>query len=373
MTDCTWPIQMDRWNPARRGKQTNKRRFLIFCTSVRIIKQFNALFIVHPTPIIVSTMFTQVFTSAVHTTLNCFMQNDHVVQPVAHTHYLGSSPIPIPHLVWEWTTTFDHENSENAQNKRTIFLAHEQNFNQLKNHITLPRSKKDIFSWSALIRMVTDAVCRILTLNMPQQYTLPLLARAAVWLSPADTCTIFTCSILSTMPGMYSPPSSILRPRAPSSLQPQVKTWEQGEEGGREEGRRRKGRERRKEEGEGGERGRRRREERKERRRKTPTSLIKFSRWLVTISKLGWQKKSGAILWYDVLTSPSSVSATVCMPPQVTWITLLLARGPPTGNGFFLSITSSPRPSCPTSPWPSIITRGGVRCEGMGGLKRDRN
>ena len=138
--------------------------------------------------------------------------------------------------------------------------------------------------------MVTDAVCRILTLNMPQQYTLPLLARAAVWLSPADTCTIFTCPILSTMPGIYSPPSSILRPRAPSSLQPQVKTWKQGEGGRREEGRRRKGRERRKEEGEGGERGRRR-EERKERRRKDTNITYKVLKITCNNLKAGMTKK----------------------------------------------------------------------------------
>ena len=143
----------------------------------------------------------------------------------------------------------------------------------------------------------------------------------------------------------------------------------------RREGRRKE--EKGKREKKGGGRGRREREEEEggEKRKEKEDTNITYKVLKITCNNLkaGMTKMSGAILWYDVLTSPSSVSATVCIPPQVTWITLLLARGPPTGNGFFLSITSSPRPSCPTSPWPSIITWGGVRCEGMGGLKRDLN
>lgn len=59
------------------------------------------------------------------------------------------------------------------------------------------------------------------TRKEPQTKTLPSSVSAAVWLSPADTCTTFSCS--STGPGEVSDPSAeVSRPRAPSSLQPKV-------------------------------------------------------------------------------------------------------------------------------------------------------
>lgn len=46
----------------------------------------------------------------------------------------------------------------------------------------------------------------------------------------------------------------------------------------------------------------------------------------------------------------------MCIPPAST-CTIISGSG--TRAGFFLSITSSPRPSWPTSPCPSVSTRPG--------------
>ena len=42
------------------------------------------------------------------------------------------------------------------------------------------------------------------------------------------------------------------------------------------------------------------------------------------------------------LTFPSSLKATVCIPPHTTCTTLTPSKAPPTGCGFFRSINSSP-------------------------------
>ena len=59
------------------------------------------------------------------------------------------------------------------------------------------------------------------TLKFPKAKTLPSSVSAAVWLSPAVTWTTFSSP--STKAGSVSVPSSeVSRPRAPSSLQPNV-------------------------------------------------------------------------------------------------------------------------------------------------------
>lgn len=64
------------------------------------------------------------------------------------------------------------------------------------------------------------------TLNVPHAYTDPSSRSTAEWLSPADACTIFDVAGRVTDPGKYSSPSSdeVVRPSAPSSLQPHVKS-----------------------------------------------------------------------------------------------------------------------------------------------------
>lgn len=55
----------------------------------------------------------------------------------------------------------------------------------------------------------------------------------------------------------------------------------------------------------------------------------------------------------NVITSPSSVTATECIPPQVTWIKFTPST-PLIGAALLRSKISSPRPSCPTSPVPMV-------------------
>lgn len=57
---------------------------------------------------------------------------------------------------------------------------------------------------------------------------------------------------------------------------------------------------------------------------------------------------------YDCsLTLPVSLRQTVCMPPAAT---CTMPSGSVRRAGFFRSMMSSPRPSWPTSPWPSTRT-----------------
>ena len=49
------------------------------------------------------------------------------------------------------------------------------------------------------------------------------------------------------------------------------------------------------------------------------------------------------------LTSPASVTATVCIPPHMTCKNSTSSTSL-MGAGLFRSRISSPRPSCPTSP-----------------------
>lgn len=65
-----------------------------------------------------------------------------------------------------------------------------------------------------------------LTRNVPHTRTLPFFVRAAVWESPAETMTTWLCSSSrTTRPGSISGfESSVNRPRACSSLQPNVQT-----------------------------------------------------------------------------------------------------------------------------------------------------
>ena len=66
---------------------------------------------------------------------------------------------------------------------------------------------------------------RTLTLNVPHAWTMPSLVSAAVWLSPALICTTLVESV--TLPGsIQSSSSAVVRPSAPSSLQPHVYTCE---------------------------------------------------------------------------------------------------------------------------------------------------
>lgn len=59
-----------------------------------------------------------------------------------------------------------------------------------------------------------------------------------------------------------------------------------------------------------------------------------------------------------VLTFPDSARHTVCIPPASTCT--IFSGSPLTKAGFFLSMMFSPRPSWPTSPWPSVRTIPGV-------------